>query len=350
METQILSDLNSETFLLAAERIRAGEVVAFPTETVYGLGADAQNEKAVEKIFAAKGRPSDNPLILHVAEKEDILPLVKNLGKIASFLIDDFMPGPITLVLEKADRIPKIVTGGLSTVGVRVPSNQSAHAFLSACKIPVAAPSANLSGKPSSTQAGHVYEDFKGKISLIIEGNPSEIGLESTVVDATGDFPVILRPGVVTEKMILECLALRGIYPDRPENEIDLLSEEAAPRAPGMKYRHYAPDVPVRIILPENGDRIVPFLREVESCKGRIGIFCSDAEKEKILAGTESSDSRELFFYTSGDAVRERMSELFSALRYLDAQTIDVLLASGYVPEEKSWEAAYMNRLEKASN
>ena len=191
-----------------AKRLRDGEVIGFPTETVYGLGADATNKDAVVRIFEAKDRPSDNPLICHIADKEQIGDIVKEITPVAHKLIDAFMPGPITVIMKKSDVIPDEVTAGLDTVGVRMPSNQAAHDFLKACGVPVAAPSANLSGSPSPTRAEHVMNDMDGYIYGIIDGGECLFGLESTVVDATGDIPVILRPGAITPNAVKEVWAL----------------------------------------------------------------------------------------------------------------------------------------------
>lgn len=231
MKTEILS--GAEAIRKGAELIGKGSVVAFPTETVYGLAANAYDEAAVAKVFEAKGRPGDNPLIVHLADKKDIADVTKGFDPKYNALINAFMPGPITLVVPKKENIPYCVTAGLETVGVRIPSSPVANAFIAACKVPIAAPSANLSTKISPTSAAHVYEDMNGRIPLIIDGGECNVGIESTVVDITGDIPVILRPGAVTAEMIAAVLNT-----DVKTHRGNVIA--AAP-APGMKYKHYAP-------------------------------------------------------------------------------------------------------------
>ena len=231
METKILS--GQEAIKLGAEIVRAGGVVAFPTETVYGLAANAYNPDAVRAVFAAKGRPMDNPLIVHLADKKLIHTVTSGFDEKYNALINAFMPGPLTLVVPRKDSIPDEVTAGLNNVGVRVPSDPVCSAFLAACGVPVAAPSANLSTRISPTSARHVYEDMKGRIPLIIDGGESIVGIESTVLDITGETPVVLRPGAVTAEMIASVLG-----GDVKSHSGKVLA--AAP-APGMKYKHYAP-------------------------------------------------------------------------------------------------------------
>ncbi len=198
-KTLLIDSSDDKAVKDAAEHLRNGEVIGFPTETVYGLGCDARNGEAVKKVFEAKGRPADNPLICHIGDKEQIKDIVSEVTPLAQKLIDSFMPGPITVVMKKADSISDETTAGLDTVGVRMPSNPAANKFLKYCGVPVAAPSANLSGRPSPTGARSVLEDMDGYIYAVIDGGDSEYGLESTVVDCTGEEPVILRPGAVTK-------------------------------------------------------------------------------------------------------------------------------------------------------
>lgn len=220
----------------AAQALRAGELVAFPTETVYGLGADARSESAVERIFTAKGRPSDNPLIVHYADLEHLRQAFPSLPVVAEKLFQAFSPGPLTLILPRCPGIADRVTAGLSTVAVRIPAHPLAAALLRATDIPVAAPSANRSGRPSPTKAAHVYWDLKGRIAYLLDGGEASVGLESTVVDVTCHPPVILRPGGVTQSALEEVIGTV-----KPAVVDPLMDAEAAPRAPGMKYRHYAP-------------------------------------------------------------------------------------------------------------
>lgn len=216
--------------------IQAGEVVAFPTETVYGLGGNALDSECVAKIYAAKGRPADNPLIVHVAKIEDIYPLVEEFSERNKRVVQQFMPGPITLLFPKSDIIPNSVTAGLKTVGIRMPKSEIARKFIEKCGVPIAAPSANASTRVSPTTASHVYEDMKGRIPLIIDGGDSEVGIESTVLDLTGKIPTILRPGAITAEMLAEVIGSVRTHKG------EVIS--SAP-SPGMKYKHYAPTVPM---------------------------------------------------------------------------------------------------------
>lgn len=221
----------------AARFIKLGGLTAFPTETVYGLGADIFNEKAIQKIFIAKGRPSDNPLIAHVGRLEDIEKLTKKITNSAQKFITAFFPGPLTLVLPKSASVPLIATAGLETIGVRMPKHALANKFLLACETPVVAPSANISGKPSPTIWEAVYEDLNGKIDCILQGEPTEVGLESTVVDCIGDVPLILRPGAVSIEQLRAVVPQTKIY----------TAESESPKSPGLKHRHYSPAA--RVIL-----------------------------------------------------------------------------------------------------
>ena len=378
--TKLVSGTDKAGIKDCAEHLKGGEVVAFPTETVYGLGANAFDAGAVEKIFKAKGRPSDNPLICHIGEKSQIEGMVSEITPLAKKLIDAFMPGPITVIMKKSDKIPAEVTAGLDTVGVRMPSDPVANEFLKACKVPVAAPSANLSGTPSPTNARSVMEDMDGYVYAVIDGGDSVFGLESTVVDATGEKPVILRPGAVTKADIEDCANGDAAY-------AGTLEAGQVPKAPGMKYRHYAPFANVEIMeMPKDAsltgdesedapasevkrpdfekmteddrqalvDIASPFIhREKELLKAnpfaRIGIFAGVEVKalyEKLgdkilLAHTE--------FYEYGNAldVRAAAHSLFEGLRHLDCQEVDTILAQGLTGGGMA--TAYMNRLEKAS-
>ena len=224
---------------IAAQFIRRGEVVAFPTETVYGLGADVFNEAAIKLIFTAKGRPTDNPLIAHIAAVEQIELLARDIPPAAIKLVEAFFPGPLTIVLPKRDRVPLIATAGLETIGVRFPRHPLAGEFILACQTPLVAPSANLSGRPSPTTWQAVKSDLDGRISCILQGAQTEVGLESTVVDGTGAHPVLLRAGGVTLEQ------LRAVI---PETRLASAEDKSAPRSPGLKYRHYAPQAQVHLI------------------------------------------------------------------------------------------------------
>ena len=251
-ETVKISDKNRNTRTIrdAVERagkiLRGGGLVAFPTETVYGLGGDALNPESARKIYAAKGRPSDNPLIVHICRWEDLAPLVKEIPETAERLGKAFWPGPLTMILKKSDMVPKETTGGLSTVAVRMPSDRTALSLIRAAGGYVAAPSANISGRPSPTLAKYVEEDLSGRVEMILDGGQACIGLESTIIDLTEETPMILRPGYITEEMLSGILGKvetdKGIMPE---------SSGIAPKAPGMKYRHYAPKADLTIVSGE---------------------------------------------------------------------------------------------------
>ncbi len=249
-----------EDILRAGEIIRRGGLVAFPTETVYGLGADALNAEAVRSVYAAKGRPSDNPMIVHISEISELEPLVNGglggLSADAKRVMDAFWPGPLTIVLPKSDAVPDATTGGLDTVAVRMPSNRTAYMLIAAALRPVAAPSANISGRPSPTTAEDVLEDMDGRIDAVIMGEQCDVGIESTVLDLTGDVPTILRPGIVTKEQLEEALGREVVYYkallEKPavtaDPEEGVADTEFRPKSPGMKYRHYSPKAKVRLI------------------------------------------------------------------------------------------------------
>ena len=274
MDTEILLPTR-ENIKRAGKLIRAGELVAFPTETVYGLGADGLNSTACRKIYTAKGRPSDNPLILHFANLSKVETAAKILPA-AEKLFAAFCPGPLTIILPKTKFVPDDVTGGLSTVGVRFPDNDIARALIKAADCPIAAPSANLSGRPSPTTPQAVFNDLRGKIEIILDGGACQFGVESTIIDVTSDIPEILRPGAITKEMLEEILGEVKVA----KNSTD------KPRAPGMKYTHYAPKVPLTLI--ESSDEKI-FRREIKNLRAEnkiVGIMAShelitklDAEK-----------------------------------------------------------------------
>lgn len=384
-KTLLIASDDDQAIKDAAEHLRNGEVIGFPTETVYGLGCDAGNGEAVRKVFEAKGRPADNPLICHIGNKEQIKSIVSEITPLAQKLIDSFMPGPITLVMKKSDSVSDQTTAGLDTVGVRMPSHPVANKFLRYCGVPVAAPSANLSGRPSPTGARSVLEDMDGYIYAIIDGGDSEFGLESTVVDCTGIDPVILRPGAVT-KADIDLVLQNG-----EAVMAGSLKGEETPRSPGMKYRHYAPFAQVEIMKMPEGTAITgddasgtgckpektsfttedlkkltdeeakelvniasPFIlrsREILSKNpfARIGLYCGseiramyDKLNDKIL-----SAHTEFCVYGKTVDVACASHGLFEGLRFLDVQEVDVILAQGF--EGKGLSVAYMNRLSKAA-
>ncbi|WP_436513299.1 L-threonylcarbamoyladenylate synthase [Clostridium thermobutyricum] len=321
----------------AAECIKKDGIVAFPTETVYGLGANALKAECVKKIFEAKGRPQDNPLIIHVASKE-IDKYVKNVPEVAKKLMDKFWPGPLTLILEKRDIVPMQTSANLNTIGIRMPNNKVALELIKESGVPIAAPSANISGRPSPTTIDVCVEDLKGKVDYIIGGEKCDVGLESTIVDCTVEPPLVLRPGGITLEM------LRTI---REDIEIDkgLLrnDNDFKPKAPGMKYRHYAPNAKLKIIL---GNRE----KTIEKINEMVHNYIDAGEKVGILATEESKDSYKLgekIVIGSYKRLDEVASNLFEALRQFNELGVDIILAEGF--EEKGLGIAIMNRLNKAA-
>lgn len=277
---------------VASHALSSGKLVAFPTETVYGLGANALDSDAVARIFIAKGRPQDNPLIVHIAEREDIKKLVKSVPDTAQKILDNLTPGPITIILEKSDIVPDIVTAGGKTVAVRIPESEIARELIKRAGVPVAAPSANTSGKPSPTKAEHVAQDLADKLEFIIDGGACRVGLESTVVDLTVTPPTILRPGGVTHEVLSELLGeVNGYSKDD--------SERCAPKSPGMKYRHYAPNAKMTVFCGENIREEIE--KEINSFKDKkifvltAGERCYDMAKNLNCGATPEEYSKNLF-------------------------------------------------------
>ena len=319
----------------AAYFIRRGEVVAFPTETVYGLGANGLNPEAVAKIFAAKGRPGDNPLILHIADMKEIEQLTTGLNANARALARRFWPGPLTLVVNKSALVPDIVSAGLDTVAVRFPDNEYARQLIKASSCPIAAPSANISGRPSPTNAQDVLEDMQGKIACVLDGGSCGIGLESTVVDTTEPVPVILRPGGITYEMLTELLGAVDIDPA-------LQGEKGfKPKAPGMKYRHYAPKASMYLL--EGGARVLlpRFVQQALAAGRRVGVLCSTPMRKKLLPHGS------LVVSDWGTDKEKLAAELFYLLRDFDRTCPDVIISEGV--EEDGIGLAVMNRLRKAA-
>ena len=254
METKriIIEDRNhikDEELKEAASILRSGGLVAFPTETVYGLGGNALDEDAARKIYAAKGRPSDNPLIAHVSCVEEVAPLVKEIPEAGRKLMEAFWPGPLTMIFPKSEKVPYGTTGGLDTVAIRMPDDPVANRLIALAGVPVAAPSANTSGRPSPTTADHVWQDMNGRIEMIIDGGPVGIGVESTIVDVSSAVPAVLRPGAITMEMLAEVLGEVSVDPAI----LGPLSADVRPKAPGMKYKHYAPKADLTLVEPETG-------------------------------------------------------------------------------------------------
>ena len=329
---------DAEAYAEAGALVRAGQVVAFPTETVYGLGANALNPQAVAKIFAAKGRPQDNPLIVHIARKEDINSLTTGLNANARKIMEHFMPGPLTIIVPKAEIIPDVTSAGLDTVGVRFPINKYAQEFILACGCPIAAPSANLSGRPSPTNAQDVLEDMQGKVAGILDGGSCGVGLESTVVDTTSPVPTICRPGGVTYEMLTEVLGAVEIDPAL------LGDKNFKPIAPGMKYRHYAPKEPV-YLLEGNAVELLPALVGKAVASGlRVGVLC-DAAMSAQLAQLKQQEG--ILLSCWGESREALAADLFYLLRDFDRTKPDVILAQGV--SEDGIGLAIMNRLRKAA-
>lgn len=331
----------------AARILRNGGLVAFPTETVYGLGANALDEQAAYKIYAAKGRPSDNPLIAHIARISDLDPLVTGIPEAGKKLMAAFWPGPLTMIFMKSNLVPYTTTGGLDTVAVRMPSDTIANGLIKLAGIPVAAPSANTSGRPSPTTAEHVCQDMDGKIDMIIDGGPVGIGVESTIVDVTGEFPVILRPGAITLEMIRSVAGRTELDPAITGP----VKEDIKPKAPGMKYRHYAPKA--ELMLVEDSTRktdgisikVVKAISDLalQSLKRgrRVGIICTDETKD-LYPG--KAELRSLGPRSSQEAIAHN---LFAVLREFDSLDVDDIYSESFSEEHLG--QAIMNRLVKAA-
>ncbi|ARF14849.1 L-threonylcarbamoyladenylate synthase [Sporosarcina ureae] len=324
---------NDRIYEQAVDILNSGGIVAFPTETVYGLGAIATDEQAVQRIFEAKGRPSDNPLIVHIGNQSDIEKYATDIPEIADVLIKQFWPGPLTLIMEKKPGvIADVVTAGLSTVAIRMPDHPIALALLRKLDQSLAAPSANRSGKPSPTEADHVYHDLIGRVPLILDGGETGVGLESTILDITVTPPVILRPGGITKEQLEELIGT-----------VDMATlptdQTATPRAPGMKYAHYAPEAPLFIIEP-NTDSIAHALNTIHQQNKRVAMIGPDE------LYTENAD---WYFSTGSINSREAMaSSLYKAIRQCDNTEADIILA--IETDHSGIGAAVMNRLDKASD
>ena len=336
MLTQV-KPVSPESIEEAAQLIRDGELVGMPTETVYGLGANALDETAVRKIFAAKGRPADNPLIVHVSCLDEIVPLVKSIPESAKRLMEAFWPGPMTLILPKSDAIPSVVSAGLDTVGIRLPQSEAARALIRAAGRPIAAPSANRSGRPSPTTAQHVFEDMDGRIPLILDGGASEVGVESSVIDATGEVPVILRPGGITPEMVERVLG--DVRVD--EHVMSPLAEGDVVRSPGMKYKHYAPKANT-VIFDGAAERVIAAIctryDEAEAAGERPAILGFD---EHDFGG------RTRISLGSVKRPQDAAARLFGALRELDERGETVALCEAV--EATGIGLAVMNRMGRAA-
>ena len=326
METKIFQQDQIDE---AVKLLAAGELVAFPTETVYGLGAIATNEKAVKGVYAAKGRPSDNPLIVTVSDEAMVSDYAKEIPERAQKLMKHFWPGPLTILLfVKPNALPKAVTGGLDTVAFRCPDDKLTHDLISKLGYPIVGPSANTSTKPSPTTAQHVYHDLNGKIAGIIDGGPTRVGLESTIIDLSVETPVVLRPGEITPQELSEVLDEKVLI------NSGQVEDQGVPKAPGMKYRHYAPSEPV-IIVDDTSD----------FAKIEFNEHTGVAALDSVLVGLNVSEKNK---YSLGKNLVDADHNLFGALRYFDdKQSIDQIYVQGFSGSEAT--LAYMNRLNKAA-
>jgi len=322
----------------AADILRRGGVVAFPTETVYGLGANGLDARAVAAIYRAKGRPADNPLILHIAQIQDVEKLAREVPACARLLMDTYWPGPLTIILKRTKAVPDCTTAGLDTVAIRLPASRIARELIQLAGIPVAAPSANTSGRPSPTNAADVRADMDGRIDAIVDAGPCDIGVESTVIDCTAPVPTILRPGGITLEMLQA--ALGEVRWDRTQNT----PENEAPRAPGMKYAHYAPSAPMTLIEGnrEQRQKKIRVLAEAALAAGkRVGAVVSAETAFSLPAEVVSA------VYGSQTDVKTIGNQLYTALRFFDNNPVDLIFAEGI--EEKGLGRAIMNRMRKAA-
>lgn len=334
METKWLSlskELHETSINEAIVLLRAGEVVAFPTETVYGLGADARNAEAIEKVFAAKGRPSDNPLIVHIANVNQLTDLVTDIPAYVHTLMERLSPGPITYILKSKDKVARNVTAGLSTVAIRIPNHPVALEILEKSGLPIAAPSANLSGKPSPTSGYHVRDDLNGKIAGIVNGGETAVGLESTVVDCTGDVPMILRLGMITQKDIREVVG--EVLVNKVVN-----NQVKQPKSPGLKYKHYAPEVPLVLV---SGDvvKLQQVIYEELMMGKRVGVLASENVAREIKATS---------VINLGSSDKDIAMNLYKSLRTFKKLDVDIIICEGFSKDGIG--EAVMDRLTRAAS
>ncbi len=343
MNTKIIQ-INRENFTdaelaEAAEILRNGGLVAIPTETVYGLGANALDESASKKIYEAKGRPSDNPLIAHISCMDELSALVSEIPEAGRKLAEKYWPGPLTMVFPKKDIVPYGTTGGLETVAIRMPSDPVANRLIKLAGVPVAAPSANTSGRPSPTKAEHVVEDMNGKIEMIIDSGEVGIGVESTIVDVSGKVPMLLRPGAITMEMLRETLGEVEIDPAI----LGPLSADVKPKAPGMKYRHYAPQAEMTLVEGEM-EHVVAFINQEAKLALeaglKVGIICTEESRESYECGI-------LKVIGSRENEESVAHNLFAVLREFDDQKVDCIFSESFSKDRLG--QAIMNRLCKAA-
>lgn len=357
----------------AAQILREGGLVAFPTETVYGLGGNALDEQAAKKIYEAKGRPSDNPLIAHISCMEELEPLVREIPKAGRILAERFWPGPLTMIFPKSSLVPYGTTGGLDTVAVRMPKDRIANRLIRLAGVPVAAPSANTSGRPSPTTADHVWQDLEGKVDMVVDGGPVGIGLESTIVDVSGPVPVILRPGAITQEMLGQVLGQISLDPAISGP----VQEGLRPKAPGMKYKHYAPRAEMTLVevkeetmeqlyrpgsllhgqvsrmMAESGRnwkmkieifymawKVNEAAAQMEKTGAKVGVICTEETMDEYTAGIKRSIGRR-------DSEVSVAHNLYGVLREFDDLGVDYIYAESF--SETHLGNAIMNRLNKAA-
>lgn len=328
-------NVNNEELNKICDLIKSGEIVIFPTETVYGIGANAFDENAVVKIFKAKGRPSDNPLIVHIAKKSTISDIAKDITEVEQKLIDNFMPGPFTLILKKTDRIPSVVSAGLDTVAIRMPNNEIAKQIIINSGVPISAPSANISGKPSGTTISDIRYELESKVSAIVDGGESEIGLESTVVKVIDEVPYILRPGKITPDDIKNVIGKvefgKGVFEQVKEDEIV--------ESPGVKHKHYAPKTPATMIYSENNKNLTNYINNIiKEYNGDVVVVGFDEHREEI------DINRNRFISLGSQNNLEQIARnVYSSLRKADSINGKIIIIEGV--KEKGLGIAVMNRL-----
>ena len=327
--------IDKEEIKKQAKILREGNTVIFPTETVYGLGANALDEVAVSKIYEAKGRPSDNPLIVHIYDKKQVDDLAEEINENAKIIMDKFWPGPITIILKKKDIVPMRTSGGLNTVAIRMPSNPIAKALLEEVKLPIAAPSANISGRPSPTRGRHVYEEMNNRVDGIILGGDCTFGLESTVLDLTGDVPTILRPGSITKEDLEETIGLVNIDPALERKEDNIKA-----KAPGMKYKHYSPNADVFIVSGDS-EKVINKINELVENNSKEGL------KTAVRCLKENEYKYKGDTIVLGSNLEEVAANLFNALITADEKNYDVVYTEEFSNDGVG--KAIMNRLLKSA-
>lgn len=330
-----IDNINLNELDKQAQLLREGKTVIFPTETVYGLGANALDEQAVKKIYEAKGRPSDNPLIVHIYKKEEVYELAKDISKKAEDVMQKFWPGPITLILNKKNIVPYKTSGGLDTVAIRMPSHKIAREIIRMAGIPIAAPSANISGRPSPTKAEHVYEEMNERVNGIVLGGDCDFGLESTVVDFTSEIPMILRPGSITKEDLEKVIGNVILDPSLEKKE-----DNKKAKAPGMKYTHYSPNADVYIVSGKKEDvfqKINNLVVENQEKGLKVGVMCLSQNK-KMYSGEVIG---------LGNTLEEIAKNLFDVLREMDKIDVDIVYSEAFTTEGLG--QAIMNRLVKSA-